>query len=80
MSPFKDVSYKQFTESAATYFKETQKKSCILASAVNGFKALILLYFGHDKHWTSNEVNDSVDIIKSATKRLILLEKRNETN
>ena len=78
MSPFKDVSYRQFMESAATFFEATQKRSCFLVSADNGFKTLILLYFGHDDKWTSDEVNESVNIIKAAVKRLTLVEKRNE--
>lgn len=78
MSPFIDVSYRQFMKSAATFFEETQRKSCSSKSANNGFKALILLYFGHDDNWVAEEINDSVDIIKSAVKRLITIEKRNE--
>ena len=80
MSPFKDVSFKQFMDSAATYFESTQHRNCSSKSANNGFKALALLYFGHSENWSADEVNESVEIIKSAVKRLATVEKRNETN
>ena len=80
MSPFNDVSFKQFMDSASTYFEATQHKDCSGESANNGFKALALLYFGHSENWTADEVNESVEIIKSAVKRLATVEKRDETN
>jgi len=80
MSPFKDVSFKQFMDSAAMYFGTTQHNNCSSESANNGFKAIALLYFGHSANWSSKEVNESVEIIKSAVKRLATVEKRNETN
>lgn len=77
MSPFTDVSFKQFMDSASTYFEATQYKDCSDESANNGFKAITLLYFGHNENWSSDEVNESVEIIKSAVKRLVTVEKRN---
>ena len=77
MSPFNGVSYKQFMDSAGTYFEETQRLTCSNESAHNGFKAITLLYFGHGGNWSADEVNESVEIIKSAAKRLMMVEKRN---
>jgi len=65
-------------DSASTYFEVTQRNSCNDDSANNGFKALTLLYYGHSDKWSHNEVNESVEIIKSAAKRLLNVEKRNE--
>ena len=76
MSPFTGVSFKKFMESAASYFEATQDKSCSVAAAKNGFKAMTLLYFGHDGYWSADEVNESVEIIESAAKRLLTVEKR----
>jgi hypothetical protein len=77
MSPFTDVSFKQFMDSASTFFEATQRNSCDNASANNGFKALSLLYFGHSENWSADEVNESVEIIKSAAKRILTVERRN---
>lgn len=76
MSPFNDVSFKQFMDSASTFFEATQHIKCSVESAHNGFKAITLLYFGHGSNWSADEVNESVEIIKSAAKRLITVEKR----
>ena len=76
MSPFNDVSFKQFMDSAATFFEVTQNKECSVESAHNGFKAITLLYFGHSDNWSADEVNKSVEVIKSSVKRLITVEKR----
>jgi hypothetical protein len=65
-------------DSAATFFEATQHVKCSVESAQNGFKAITLLYFGHSENWSSDEVNESVEIIKSAAKRLITVEKRHD--
>ena len=80
MSPFKDISFKQFKESAATYFEATLSEECSAASAHNGFKALTLLYFGHSDNWTADDVNESVKLIEAAACRIVEIEKRNEKN
>ena len=67
-------------ESASTYFEATQHNKCSVDSAENGFKAISLLYYGHSDNWSSHEVNESVEIIKSAVRRLITVERRNEKN
>ena len=74
MSPFNNVSFKQFKESAATYFEATLDESCSAESAHCGFKALTLLYFGHSDNWTADEVNESVVLIERAAQRIVEIE------
>ena len=60
MSPFNDVSFKQFMDSAATFFEVTLHRNCSIESATNGFKAIVLLYFGHNDNWSHEEVNNQI--------------------
>ena len=78
MSPFNNISFEKFKESAATYFNTLSKEDATAESAHCGFKALTLLYFGHNDKWTHDQINESVVLIESAAKRIIEIEKKNE--
>ena len=77
MNPFNDVSFKQFKDSFITYMKGTLNET-ETDSAVNGFKALALLYFGHSDNWTDDEINEGVVLIRTAARRWLDVEKENE--
>ena len=78
MSPFTDVSYKQFINAAETYMNNTLGEGIETGSAENGFKALALLYYGHSDNWSDDEINAGVILIRHAAKRWNDIEKNNE--
>ena len=84
MSTFNNVSFEKFKSSAKEFFDGT---NCIdeidVDQAVNGHKALGLLYFGKDKNWTEGNILEEGIIIRMATKRCIqvrIANKKNELN
>ena len=77
MSPFgNDVSFKQFKDSAETFFNIAKAEDCSCESATNGFKALELLYFAHSDDWSHEEVNESIEIMKEAARYMVHIEDR----
>lgn len=80
MSPFgNDVSFKQFKDSAETFFKMATCDDCSTDSVDNGFKALELLYFGHSDNWTHEEINESIELMKTAARYMVHIEDDNGT-
>jgi hypothetical protein len=75
MSPFTEISFKQFKDSANTFFDTTAENIVDVESATNGFKALTLLYFGHSDDWTADEVNEGWHLIHDAAKVLVSIER-----
>jgi hypothetical protein len=75
MSPFgNDVSFEQFSTSAETFLKMAECADCSKESVQNGFKALELLYFAHGKDWTHEEINESIELMKTAARHMVHIE------
>jgi len=75
MSPFGDnVSFEQFKASAETFFETALCEDCTKESVNNGFKALELLYFAHGKDWSHEEVNESIELMKTAARHMVHIE------
>lgn len=71
MSTFEKVSYQEFKENAGEFFRASSldKEGVTFDQVDNGFKALTLLYFGHDDNWTENEVDQAVIVLELAGRR-----------
>jgi len=75
MTTFSNISEDEFRKSAAEFFRATQDRAAIKPDqAENGFKALTLLYFGHDESWTERQIDSAVIILKLAGKRVCEVE------
>ena len=81
MSPFgNNVKFKDFKDSATTFFKMAECDDCSTEAVDNGFKALELLYFAHSDDWSHDEVNESIEIMKTAARHMVHIEDDNEEN
>lgn len=79
MSPFgNDVSFEQFKVSAVSFVETAEGADCSKESVNNGFKALELLYFAHGKDWTHAEINESIELMKTAARHMVHIEDNNE--
>lgn len=71
MSTFENVTYNDFRESAALFFRSTESTTKItLDQAENGFKALSLLYFAGAEDWLTHQVHEACIILDLAAKRV----------
>jgi len=62
--PFNNVGFGSFKDSASTYFNNAETEpDCIK----NGFKALLLLYYGHNDDWSHDDINESISILQEAS-------------
>jgi len=79
VSPFgNDVSFEQFKASAESFVESAMCADCSKESVNNGFKTLELLYFAHGKDWTHAEINESIELMKTAARHMVHIEDNNE--
>lgn len=78
MSAFDDVSYDQFKQSAAEFFRATKDGTASLDSVENGHKALAILYLNLSRECADWEINSAVITLELAGKRLMAYEMRED--
>ena len=72
MSTFTNVSMDEYKKAASEFFRATMDRTALNKDEVeNGHKALTLLYFGHDRHWTEQEIYEACVILKLAGTRCV---------
>jgi len=70
MSTFENVTNKAFKQQAKEYFDMTLNRTAVTHDqAINGNKALQLLYIGSTNDWSDKEIHEAIITLELATKR-----------
>lgn len=70
MPTFNNVTNNHFKQQASEFFQMTQDRSAVtFDQAVNGNRALALLWLGRTDDWTEQQIQESMIILDLASKR-----------
>jgi hypothetical protein len=67
MTTFTNVSYDQFKQVTAEFFRDAKTNEEI----IHGAKCVVLHYFGHDESWTDYQIMEAVILLEMVGRKEI---------